>query len=85
MAPNIANPTMKLMTADSAKVRTRNSFSGSTGSAARRSTATKATASSAPSTASPTIWGEPHPQVLPPSEATRTRQVATAAIRKVPR
>ncbi len=81
----MAKPTMKLMTAARVKVRMPNSFSGSTGSAARRSTATNATASSTPSRASPMIWGEPQAQVVPPREATRTRQVATAAIRAVPR
>ncbi|CAM5625684.1 hypothetical protein SGLAM104S_10479 [Streptomyces glaucescens] len=47
----MAKPTTKLITAASVKVRIRNSPSGSTGSAARRSTATNATASTAPSTA----------------------------------
>ncbi len=81
----MAKPTMKLMTAARVKVRMRNSFSGSTGSAARRSTATNAPARTTPSTASPMICAEPQGQVVPPREATSTRQVATAAIRKVPR
>ncbi len=81
----MAKPMTKLMTAESVKVRTRNSLSGRTGSAARRSTATNAPASTTPSTMSPMICGEPQPQVVPPREATRTRQVATAAIRNVPR
>ena len=85
IAPNIAKPTTKLITAERVKVRMRNSFSGRTGSAARRSTGTNATARTTPSTARPMICAEPQAQVVPPSEATRTRQVATAAIRKVPR
>ncbi len=76
---------MKLITADRVKVRTRNSFSDSTGSAARRSTATNATISTAPSTARPMICHEAQGQVLPPREATSTRQVATEAMSRVPR
>lgn len=75
---------MKLISEQRVKVRIRNSFSGSTGSTARRSTITKATSRTRPSTASPMISGELQPQV-PPSEATSTRQVATEAMRKVPR
>lgn len=73
------------MTATRLNVRILNSLSGSTGSAARRSTYTNHTRSTAPRTASPMICADPHAQVVPPSEATRTRQVATEAMRKVPR
>lgn len=85
IAPNIAKPMTKLMTAESAKVRTRKSLSGRTGSAALRSTATKSTARTTASTARPMICGELQAQVVPPSEATRTREVATEAMRRVPR
>jgi hypothetical protein len=40
---------------------------------------------STPSTASPMICGEAQSQVVPPREATSTRQVATEAMRRVPR
>lgn len=85
IAPNIAKPTMKLISATSVNVRTRNSRSGSTGSAAPRSTRTNTASRTRPMTASPMIWAEPQAQVVPPSEATSTRQVATVAIRRVPR
>lgn len=75
----------KLMTATRLKVLIRKSFSGSTGSAARRSTATNAISSTTASTASPMIWADPQSQVVPPRDATRIRQVATEAMRKVPR
>lgn len=81
----MAKPTMKLITAERVKVRIPNSLRGRTGSAAFRSTATNATASTTPSTISPMICAEPQPQVVPPREATRIRQVATEAMRNVPR
>lgn len=85
MAPNIAKPMTKLMAQTSVKVRIRNSRSGSTGSAARRSARTNAAVSTAPRAASPTTGAEAHGQVVPPREATSTRQAATEAIRNVPR
>jgi len=69
----------------SEKVRMRNSFERRTGSAAAARRRRNATIRATPSNREPMICGEPQPQVVPPSEATRTRQVATAAMRKVPR
>ncbi len=56
--PNMAKPTTNPITEQSANVRTLKSRSGSTGSAARRSTNTNGTSSAAPSAPSPMICHE---------------------------
>lgn len=65
--------------------RIRTSFGESTGSAARRSARRNDTSSTTASAAVPVSGVDVHPPVLPPSEVTRIRQVATDAIRSVPR
>ncbi len=57
--PNIAKPMTKPMTAVRVNVRIRNSRSGRTGSAARRSTRTNTASRTTPSTPSPAICHEP--------------------------
>lgn len=60
MAPNMPKPTTKLTAPATLKIRLRNSPSGSTGSAARRSAATNATSSSTAAAPSATICQERH-------------------------
>ena len=65
-APKSANPTTKPIALVTVNTRFRNSVSGRIGSAALRSTSTNADEHATPATASATIWGEPHGQVVPP-------------------
>lgn len=84
IAPSIANPTMKLSTEHTVKIRLLNRFIGSIGSAARRSTATKFTSSTTASTNNPMITGDVHGYSCPPNSNPRISADTPTATSAIP-
>ena len=85
IAPNITIETPKAATLLSVKTRLPKSLSGSTGSAARRSTRTKATRARAPMTYRLIDWTDPHAHCVPPSEVASSSAVRLVARVAMPR
>ena len=85
LEPNSAKPTISPVAPAIVKVRFWNSRSGSTGSAARRSTRTNSAPRATPAQAVPIRSAEPHAQVLPPRLVASTMQLSDAASRPAPR
>ena len=78
-APNMAKPMTKPMALAALKTRSRNSFSGITGSAARRSAKRNATASTTPRTAVRMLGAETQAHEIPPRLAKMMSDVAEPA------
>ena len=83
--PNNAKPAARLIAALTRNTGLRNSRSGSTGSAARRSASHQPTMNTTDAANSPMISGEPQGYVVPPHDVASTTVVAKPASRTAPR
>jgi hypothetical protein len=79
MAPNIATPMMKLTEVAMVNVRSENRCTGTTGSAARRSTTINTVSRTTDVTMSPMIVAEPQSYCVPPHVVSNTTHVTAAA------
>ena len=85
IAPNIAIPIVKPIAFATLKMGERNSWSGSNGSAARRSCQTKTASRATPTMPRPTICLEPHAYWVPPQVASRISAPTPALSNAAPR
>jgi hypothetical protein len=84
-APNMARPSRKLIAVTSEKFRLRNTCSGRTGSAARRSTAMNPAVATTAKAPRPMICADRHGYCVPPQVVSRTSEAAATASSIEPR
>ena len=85
VSPSISTPTTRETAIAAPTTRWRKTHSGSTGSAARRSTRTKAVSTTADPTSSPMLTGDAHSQMTPPSRSATSRATVPTRSSTVPR
>ena len=85
MAPNMARPMRNPRPLATRNTEERNSVSGTTGSAARRSCQMNRPSSRAPAAARPTMTAEPQGYSVPPHVVTRMSAETPAVSRPAPR